>query len=293
MLMSKSAKGAPLKVDINGVTVTFNTIDDLKFALDAKTQLPISKYDELRALSLDALKKQAMDIRKVEVRLLQILDDSFDEPVSVDYQLRDMDIRVFSEDHGWRGLIEALNDRDTFFADFKRVVLVKYLQYLANRQDLIKRVYWTKYRETEGAPDASQLPETRDVRETAIFDANELSGLLKEGDTDSVQRLPRGEPVDVRLLPGQEMTLRLSVHPFKMVRADGAYLVDEQGREYPLQSRRSSVGRSTDNDVVVDSAFRAISRKHLIVEFPSKDRVTFTDRSSHGTYLPLRHLAEG
>lgn len=293
MLMTKSAKSGPLNLLLDGVTVTFNTIDDLKFALEAKTQLPISKYDELRALSMDALTRQATDIRKVEARLLQILDDSFAEPMAVDYQLRDMDVRIFSEDHGWRDLMEALNDQSTEFADFKRVALVKYLQYLANRQDLIKRVYWSKYRETQGEPDASKFTSPSDVRETALFDANELSGLLAEGATENVQRLPRGEAVDVRLLPGQEMTLRLSVHPFKLVRADGAYLLDEQGREYPLRPRRSTVGRSSDNDVALDSAYRAISRKHLIIDFPSKDRVVFTDRSSHGTYLPLKHLAEG
>ena len=291
--MSKSAKTEPLRINLDSVTVTFNTIEDLKFALEAKTQLPISKYDELRALSMEALQKQAEDIRKVETRLLQILDDSFAEPMSVDYQLRDLDVRIFSEDHRWRDLIEALNDKDTEFVDFKRVALVKYLQYLANRQDLIKRVYWTKHRETQGEPDASELPSPRDVRETAIFDANELSGMLDEGTKDNVKRLPRGEAVDVRLLPGQEMTLRLSVHPFKLVRADGAYLVDEEGREHPLRPRRSTVGRSTENDVALHPAYRAISRKHLIIDFPSKDRVVFTDLSSHGTYLPLRHLAEG
>lgn len=293
MLMPRSSKSGPLKINVDDVTVTFSSIDDLKFALEAKTQLPVSKYDELRALSMDALKKQATDIRQVEARLLQILDNSFAEPMAVDYELRDIDIRIFSEDHGWRDLIEALNDQGTEFADFKRVALVKYLQYLANRQDLIKRVYWTKHRETQGEPDISNVPASGDVRETAIFDANELSGMIEGKTAENVQRLPRGEAVDVRLLPGQEMTLRLSVHPFKLVRADGAYLVDENGREYPLRPRRSTVGRSTDNDVAVDPGYRAISRKHLIIDFPSKDRVVFTDRSSHGTYLPLKHLAEG
>ena len=83
------------------------------------------------------------------------------------------------------------------------------------------------------------------------------------------------------------------MHPFKLVRADGAYLVDENGKEYALRPRRSSVGRSAENDVAVDPGYRAISRKHLIIDFPSKDRVVFTDRSSHGTYLPLKYLAEG
>lgn len=291
--MTKPPKREPLKVDLGGVTITFNVVDDLKFALESKVQLPVSKYDELRSLSVESLKKQATDIRKVEVRLLQILDDSFSEPMSIDYQLRQLDDRIFSEDHGWRDLIEALNEQDSEFADFKRITLVKYLQYLANRQDLIKRVYWTKYKESRGEPAAAQASPPSNIKETAIFDVGELSGMVEDREAENVQRLPRGEAVDVRLLPGQEMEIRLSVYPFRLVRADGAYLVDDKGRDYSLRPRRSTVGRSTDNDVVLNSAYRAISRKHMIVDFPSQDRVVITDRSSHGTYLPLKHLAEG
>jgi hypothetical protein len=289
--MNKAAQSAPLTLSIENMTLTFTSIDDLKFALDAKTQLPVWKYDELIALPLDALEKQAVDIRNVEGELLHILDASFTEPLSIDYHLREIDNRIFSEDHAWREFMEALNKQDSEYSDYKRVALVKYLQYLASRQELIKRVYWSHYRKSRGEPAAEKDPSSA-VRETAIFDANELLGIFEDGG-DQYQRLPRGEPRDVRLLPGQEMPMRLSVHPFKLVRADGAYLVDEKGKEYPLQPRRSRVGRSTENDVVLDSAYRAISRKHLILEFPSSDRVVLTDRSSHGTFIPLRYLAEG
>lgn len=291
MPMAKSRSAGPLTLSVDNLTVRFTSIDDLKFALEGKTQLPVSKYDELRALSLEALRKQAVDIRKVEGRLLQILEFSFSEPLAVDYQLREMDVRVFSEDHSWRALIEALNEQGSEFAEFKRVALVKYLQYLANRQELIKRVYWNKSRKTQAGISEDSDEAIQSVIDTSIFDGNELRDQLKN---DTVfERLPRGEPRDVRLLPGQEMTIRLSVHPFRLVRADGAYLIDEQGREYALKPRRSTVGRSSENDVILDAAYRAISRKHLILEFPSKDRVILTDRSSHGTFVPLKYLAEG
>ncbi len=290
--MNKAAQSAPLILSIGNVTLTFTSIDDLKFALDAKTQLPVWKYDELIAFSLEALEKQAVDIRNVEGQLLHVLDASFTEPLSIDYHLREIDNRIFSEDHAWREFMEALNKQDSTYSDYKRVALVKYLQYLASRQELIKRVYWSKYRKFRGEPVVAEKDPSSAVRETAIFDANELAGIFEDGG-DQYQRLPRGEPRDVRLLPGQEMPIRLSVHSFKLVRADGAYLVDEKDKEYPLLPRRSRVGRSTDNDVVLDSAYRAISRKHLILEFPSKDRVVFTDRSSHGTFIPLKYLAEG
>ena len=290
--MNNAAQGAPLTLSIENMTVTFTTIDDMKFALDAKTQLPIWKYDELRALPVDALEKQAVDIRNVEGRLLHVLDASFTEPLSIDYQLREIDDRIFSEDHAWREFMEALNKEESKYSDYKRVALVKYLQYLASRQELIKRVYWSKYREARGEPAAAVEDLSSAVGDTAIFDANELAGILEDGG-DQYQRLPRGEPRDVRLLPGQEMPMRLSVHPFKLVRADGAYLVDDKGKEYPLLPRRSTVGRSVDNDVALDTAYRAISRKHLILEFPSKEWVVITDRSSHGTFVPLRYLAEG
>ncbi len=290
--MAKTSSAALLTLSVDDLTVRFSTVDDLKFALDSKTRLTVSKYDELRALSLTALRKQAIEIRKIEGRLLQILEFSFSEPLAVDYQLREMDVRVFSQDHSWRPLIEALNEQGSEFAEYKRVALVKYLQYLANRQELIKRVYWNKSRKSQAGISEDSDEAIPGFIDTSIFDGgSDLADQLKS-DT-AFERLPRGEPRDVRLLPGQEMTIRLSVHPFRLVRADGAYLIDEQGREYALKPRRSTVGRSSENDVVLEAAFRAISRKHLILEFPSKDRVILTDRSSHGTFVPLKHLAEG
>ena len=291
MVKNKAVQGAPLTLSIENMTVTFTSIDDMKFALDAKTQLPVEKYDELRAFPMDALEKQAVDIRNVEGRLLQMLDASFTEPLSIDYQLREVDDRIFSEDHAWREFMEALNKEGSEYSDYKRVALVKYLQYLVSRQELIKRVYWSKYREAQGEPPAVAEDLSSAVRETAIFDANELVGIFENGG-DQYRRLPRGEPRDVRLLPGEEMPMRLSVNSFKLVRADRAYLVDEKGTKYPLLPRRSRIGRSIDNDVALDSAYRAISRKHLMIEFPSKDRVVITDLSSHGTFVPLRCLAE-
>jgi len=292
MPMAKTRSSDLLTLSVDNLTVRFSTVDDLTFALDGKTHLPVSKYDELRALSLEALRKQAIDIRKVEGRLLQILEFSFSEPLAVDYQLREMDVRVFTEDHSWRALVEALNEKGSEFAEYKRVALVKYLQYLANRQELIKRIYWNKSRKSQAGLSEDSDEAIQGFIDTSIFDGgSDLADQLKS-DT-AFERLPRGEPLDIRLLPGQEMTIRLSVHPFRLVRADGAYLVDEQGREHALKPRRSTVGRSSDNDVVLDAAYRAISRKHLILEFPSKDRVILTDRSSHGTFVPLKHLAEG
>ena len=292
MPMAKTSSSDLLTLSVDNLTVRFSTVDDLTFALDGKTHLPVSKYDELRALPLVALRKQAIDIRKVEGRLLQILEFSFSEPLAVDYQLREMDVRVFTEDHSWRALVEALNEKGSEFAEYKRVALVKYLQYLANRQELIKRVYWNKSRKSQAGLSEDSDEAIQGFIDTSIFDGgSDLADQLKS-DT-AFERLPRGEPLDIRLLPGQEMTIRLSVHPFRLVRADGAYLVDEQGREHALKPRRSTVGRSSDNDVVLDAAYRAISRKHLILEFPSKDRVILTDRSSHGTFVPLKHLAEG
>lgn len=292
MPLARPKSTAPLMLEVGDLTVRFTTVDDLKFALDGKTQLPASKYDELRALPLEALRKQAVDIRKVEGRLLQILEFSFSEPLAVDYQLREMDVRVFSEDHAWRELIESLNEQGSEYAEYKRIALVKYLQYLANRQEVIKRVYWIKSKKHQEGKQEDSEDGIQSLIDTSIFDGNELAGLLKSGG-EAFERLPRGEPKDIRLLPGQQMDLRLSVHAFKLVRADGAYLVDEAGQEYALKARRSTVGRSSDNDVVLDASYRAISRKHLILEFPSKDRVVLTDRSSHGTFVPLKHLAEG
>ena len=57
-----------------------------------------------------------------------------------------------------------------------------------------------------------------------------------------------------------------------------------------LRNGKNVVGRSLQSDVGLDPVFRAVSRRHLIVEFGDDDVVRLTDISTLGTFLPHRYL---
>ena len=85
----------------------------------------------------------------------------------------------------------------------------------------------------------------------------------------------------------------LSRHKFKIVSGQQLHLVDENGPDYELQYGRNRVGREQGNDVIVDPAYRDVSRKHLIIDVESPRHVRLTDLSSHGTYVPSAQLLVG
>ncbi|MCB1746365.1 MAG: FHA domain-containing protein, partial [Gammaproteobacteria bacterium] len=68
-------------------------------------------------------------------------------------------------------------------------------------------------------------------------------------------------------------------------------LLADDGQRYTLQRGVNTIGRSRDNSVMVSSALRNISRKHLLVETVGQDAVMLTDLSSSGTFIPPTAIA--
>ncbi|MFT4564918.1 MAG: pSer/pThr/pTyr-binding forkhead associated (FHA) protein, partial [Gammaproteobacteria bacterium] len=68
-------------------------------------------------------------------------------------------------------------------------------------------------------------------------------------------------------------------------------IIDDQNREYPLQEGKNIIGRDSVCNVVIDNIYRDVSRIHLIIEQVDDGRIRFTDLSSHGTFVPHRHLS--
>jgi hypothetical protein len=99
-------------------------------------------------------------------------------------------------------------------------------------------------------------------------------------------RLPRGESVRLRPTPGDVVEIVLSRHPFQLRPGDAPVLVDLEGTEHPLQPGRNVLGRHPDSDVMIDAAYRDVSRTHAIVEFEPGGDLLLTDLSSHGTFVP-------
>jgi hypothetical protein len=278
-----------LRLQFQDRTVSFASLSDFDFCLSSRTEVPAGKIRELVRQSPEALTKEAGSIRQLERGFVDLLSKSMEEPGSIGYLLRDVDLKLFSQDHEWRSLFTSLVKTGKEFNDYKQLALVKYTQYLGSRQEVLKCIFENKY-QLDAEP-AEVNGAERDARDTVIFESQKAA-LLSPRDS-GLQRLPRGETITIQLDGDSNLDIVLSRHKFTIVSGQEIHLLDENGPEYILQYGRNRVGREQGNDVRIDTAYRDVSRKHLIIDVESPRHVRLTDLSSHGTYVPGARLLPG
>ena len=289
-----------LALVINGEEISFHTLAEFEFALGGRTNVPASKLAELIVLSPDELKREAKSIKTVEKRFVDILSRSIAQPGEIGRLVREVDIQVFSNDYDWRSIFKALNHEDDSFDELRRVAVVKYMQYLRSRQDVIKQTYRVKLKESDrlsesgrgsGRDMRSPLEETKDqFKETSIFDSVSMEAPQVVVPSTALTRLPKGEAVNIKPRANTDFDLRLSKHPFIFRNGVQRELVDELGNVHRIDAGKNIVGRDSVCNIVVDNSLRDVSRMHLIIEPLDGGILRFTDLSSHGTYLPTALL---
>ena len=80
---------------------------------------------------------------------------------------------------------------------------------------------------------------------------------------------------------------------FKLTPGKPLSLVDQDGNEQGLKAGKNYVGRDEKSEIVISAKFRDVSRTHVIIEPYGVDTALITDLSSHGTFVPIRHLQPG
>lgn len=273
----------PLELEFSERVVRFDSLGDFEFSLSSRTDVPAAKVADLVRFDADALRREAGNIREVERRFVQVLSQSLESPGTLGSRLREMDVKLFSHDHDWREIMRAVIEQGEPFEQYKQLALAKYMQYLGSRQAVLRSIYENK----RDAGDAGEPEGGEDYRETLIFD---LAVLAKTPDSPGLRRLPRGETVAVTVLPGRELEMVLSRHPFTLVSGARPRMVDGDGRVQPLQAGRNMIGRQPDGNVVIDGSMRDVSRVHLIIMAGEEGEFAFTDVSSHGTFIQTEAL---
>ncbi|MDZ7735533.1 MAG: FHA domain-containing protein [Gammaproteobacteria bacterium] len=236
---------------------------------------------------MQELRAEARTIKEVEKRFVDILSRSIEDPKSINRSLRELDPLIFSQDHNWREIISGLNEMGDEFDAYRRVALVKYMQYLAARQDIIKHLYSEKKRYSTNGGDKEQEGPLKD---TVILDGTLVATTGEEN--DEYERLPKGESKHVHLPAGQEMQVLLSKHKCKLANHDGFEFEDEKGTRHKLSEARNIIGRDALSTVVLDPTWRDVSRKHLVIEIHGKNDLQVTDMSAHGTYINSEFLEQ-
>lgn len=283
----------PIALEVGGQTLHFHTLVDFEFALNGRTSIPANKISDLVKFSVQQLKKEAHTIKEVEKRFVTILSKSIEDPDGMGRALRELDPIIFSNDHGWREIVGALNNSDDEINDFRRLAIVKYMQYLSSRQEIIKYLYSEKSKIT---PDlAQEEPSGQDMMKTTVILDSTVLGMPSSisGDNESdMARMPKGEAVTINLEPGKEVDILLSKHECKLKGGDQIEFIDQNGKNYVLQNGRNVVGRDAVSTIHMEQGLRDISRLHLVIEKVGANQLSLTDLSSHGTYLPLKYIEE-
>jgi hypothetical protein len=282
----------PLELKIGDQTMRFHSVPDFEFSLNGRTTVPPKKMAELVKCSTEQLKKEAATIKEIEKRFVLMLSRSIEDPKSINQALRGLDTTIFSQDHGWRSIIAALNEGGDEYNSFRRVALVKYMQYLSARQETIKYLYSEKQK-SAGTTDIEEHDISEDkLKETVILDSTVLVSAEKAGESEELERMPKGEVIPIKLLPGKEINIRLSKYKCKLFSKNGVIFIDHTGKSHPLTKGRNIIGRDPTSTIKLDTSLRDISRMHLVIENLGDNELRLTDLSSHGTYLPLFYLEQ-
>lgn len=278
----------PLELEIGEHTYKFCSTADFEFALTGRTSIPARKISEMVRFTTEQLKKEARTIKEVEKRFVSILSRSIEEPDSINRALREMDPLIFSQDHGWRDIISSLNNGNEDFNPFRRIALVKYMQYLASRQEIIKYLYSEKKKNSK---ENSEDPvEGAQFKDTLILENTVFEPTQEQFKDKAYERMPKGEPVTVTMRPGENIDLFLSKHPCRIHSGDVLTFVDQKEREHKLGKGRNVVGRDTASTIIMEPNLRDISRLHLVIEKFDDQTIQITDLSSHGTFIPGEYL---
>ena len=281
----------PVELHVGEQILKFCSLSDFEFSLSGRTSVPSNKITGMVKFSVDELKKEALTIKGIEKRFVAMLSKSIEEPTSINRALREMDPQIFSQDYGWRNIIGSLNEGGEELDKFRRIALVKYMQYLSSRQEIIKYLYSEKKRHGKEKVNADAENGTSvDFKDTLVLEHTLFEALPHGGQNGEMERMPKGEAISLSSSQGKEYEILLSKHKCKITIGDNIQFVDPDGRNYTLKQGRNVIGRDSVSTVMLDPAMRDISRLHLVIEIDPENRLQLTDMSAHGTFMAARLL---
>jgi hypothetical protein len=286
--------GKPLQLKIGEQTISFMSIADFEFCLSGKTSVPSSKITAMVKCTPKQLQTEAHTIKDIEKRFVSILTRSIEDTNSISRSLKELDTSIFSQDHSWRNIIAALNEGGDEFNPFRRVALVKYMQYLSSRQEIIKYLYSEKKKPTAEKQDSvdNNLIDDEQFKDTLVFENTIFQPNSNSKIDGEFERMPKGESVVAILKPNERIIIMLSKHKCEIESNGKICFIDQSNRKHTLDIGRNVIGRDVTSTVAIDPSLRDVSRMHLVIENLGNNSLQLTDLSSHGTYIPTALLED-
>ena len=243
----------PIEITVGEQSLKFNSLADFEFSLAGRTSVPSKKITGMVKFSTDELKKEARTIKDIEKRFVSILSSSIEDPDSINRALREMDAQIFSQDNNWRQIISALHNGDNELNEFRRVALVKYMQYLSSRQEIIKYLYSEKKRNIKSSASSNDTEAGSEFKDTLILENTVFEPISGEYQSGEMEKMPKGENVTIRMKPGKKIVILLSKNQCKIIADESSIkFIDDAGRSYDLKIGKNVIGRDSKSDIMMD-----------------------------------------
>ena len=240
-----------------------------ELSLQGRTKVPLTEVFALWEGELHALGEALDATNHILARFARAVSDAAESDAAADDFLRELDLKLISEDHNWRAIFSTIRHQKIWTADHKRTALESYLQYLGFRKRLLNFI----------------IDRQANLAETGRwFFCNQVD--LEEGTALSEYvALPEGSPVTLDLREGRMVPVWLAGNRFMLIASQPASLLTDKGLQLTFPRHRNVVGRHPSADVPIPGEYTNVSRAHALVEWDSPFVVTITDLSTNGTLL--------
>lgn len=269
--------------------------EDLKsFEAILRSRTERSADDMVEFMSVDEkeIRHAAASVTQTLKRFAKAIVDSMEDPSSVNDFLRELDIKLIAKDHDWREIFAGIAEKGDGYEPHKRVLIVKYLQYLSTRKRLLAHVLARRMSLDDTGEHARYRQDA--AMERRVREADDMLETATLGFTvpDEFERLQTGESIQLDVPENSTVDLMLAKHVYRLSASGGLKLISPDGNEQPLKEGRTMIGRHPECDVVTDRNFRDVSRVHVIVEWNQEPRVRVTDLSTLGTFIPTDAISQ-
>lgn len=273
-----------LEFEVAGCPQAFDDIEQFGQFLDLRLEVPASTVTQLAGLDGHALSREARHVSRAYKNAVDIMVRSAETGQSVMRLWHQLDISRVPDDHDWPSILFAVGNAEQFPDGFHRVTLAHYIRYLDARRNLVDSLQH-ELQKVEAGAGQPVVPLS-------------MRGLLGQEPRFTTTRhsvyarLPRRRSVTVSFENQTNLTVYLAHNRFLLRQDAGTLqLLGQDGVTYPLHSGRNTIGRSSHCDIHVEALQSDISREHLLIEINEDGRVSLTDLSSRGTYVPPEILS--
>jgi len=258
---------------------------DLRATLMGLSAVTPARMAELGVMSDRALALRAAALDELGARVSAALAQR-------DADAADLLARLHTEDtpldRHWADALAGARAWGAGRGEYQRTVLEALVEHVAGERDCARTLLANRARPPGGAGQAIASESESGPRQRLVLDAAALAGDPSAG--LEFNRMPKGDPLEIAMSAGQAVQIMLAQHRFLVIAGTPWLLVDEFGEDCKLRPGRNVVGRSTECDALVHDSYRAISRRHAVLETEGTRLLRITDISSLGTFVPRAYL---